>query len=105
VRASGGDLQAGALGGGNQLAACAVHFDAELSHVFADFRASFDDGLMHLMLDLLDDIRRSGGDELHYMRAELAGGGVNDLEFFFDSDGKAVSHGMALRDPLVVGDC
>jgi hypothetical protein len=31
------------------------------------------------------------------MRAELTGGGVNDLKFFFDTDGKAVSHGMALR--------
>jgi hypothetical protein len=99
VRASGGDLQSGALGGGYQLAACAVHFDAELRDVFANFCAGFDDGLVHLMLDLLDDIRRSGRDELHYMRAELTGGGVNDLEFFFYADGKAVSHEGGPPDP------
>src|SRR5712671_5273244 len=31
------------------------------------------------------------------MRAELAGGRVNDLKFFFYADGKAVSHELALR--------
>src|SRR5713226_178660 len=97
VRAGGGDLQAGALGGGDQFAARAVHFDAQLTDVFANLRAGLDDGLVHLVLDLLDDIRRSGGDELHDMRAELTCGGVDDLKFFFYADGKAVSHGVALR--------
>src|SRR5712664_1888056 len=97
VRAGGGDLQAGALGSGDQLTARAVHFDAQLADVFANFRAGLDDGLVHLVLDLLDDVRRSGGDELHYVGAELTGGGVNDLKFFFYADGKAVSHGVALR--------
>jgi hypothetical protein len=32
------------------------------------------------------------------VRAELTGGGVNDLKFFFYADGEAVSHGVALRD-------
>jgi DNA-binding transcriptional ArsR family regulator len=31
------------------------------------------------------------------MRAQLAGGRVNDLKFFFYADSKAVSHGLALR--------
>src|SRR6266851_4916928 len=49
------------------------------------------------LLEFLDDVRRSGRDELHYVGAELTGGGVNDLKFFFYADGKAVSHGVALR--------
>src|SRR5216684_6957881 len=97
VGTGGGDLQAGALGSGDQLAARAVHFDAQLADVFANFRAGFDDGLVHLVLDLLDDVRRSGGDKLHDMRAELTGGRVDALKFFFYADSKAVSHGVALR--------
>src|SRR5216684_5789698 len=97
VRAGGGDLQAGALGSGDQLAARAVHFDAQLADVFANFSAGLDDGLVHLVLDLLDDVRRSGGDKLHDMRAELTGGRVDALKFFFYADSKAVSHGVALR--------
>src|SRR5260370_12212997 len=101
VRAGGGDLQADALSGSDELATRAMHLDAELSDVFANFCAGFDDGLVHLMLHLLDDVRRSGGDELHDVRAELAGGGVNDLKFFFYADGEAVSHGVALRDRVL----
>src|SRR5712692_2520325 len=97
MRAGGGDLQTGAFGSGDQLASRAVHFDAQLADVFTNFRAGFDDGLVHRLLDLLDDIRRSRGNELHDMRAELTGGGVNDLKFFFYADSKAVSHGVALR--------
>jgi len=37
------------------------------------------------------------------MRAELTGGGINDLKFFFYADSKAVSHGVALRVLGVVG--
>src|SRR6266852_1277051 len=74
-----------------------MHFNAQLADVFANLRSSFYYGLVHLLLNLLDDVRRSRGDELHYMRAELTGGGVNDLKFFFYADGKAVSHGVALR--------
>src|SRR6267378_594584 len=98
MRACGGDLQAGALGGSNQFATGAMHFDAQLADVFTNFRAGLDDGLMHFVLDLFDDVRRSGGDELHHVRAELAGSGINDLKFFFYADGEAVSHGVALRD-------
>src|SRR5260370_2953341 len=97
VRAGGGDLQACALSGGDQLATSAMHLDAELSDVFANFCAGLDDGLVHLMLHLLDDVRRSGGDKLHDVRAELAGGGGNDLKLFFYDDGEALSHGQALR--------
>jgi len=53
---------------------------------------------MHLVFDLLDDVRRSGGDELHYVRAKLTGGGINNLKFFFYADGEAVSHEVALRN-------
>src|SRR5713101_8072373 len=52
---------------------------------------------MHLVLDLFDDVRRSGGDELHYVRTKLTGSGINNLKFFFYADGEAVSHGVALR--------
>src|SRR6266481_712541 len=93
MRAGGGDLQTGAFGSGDQLASRAVHFDAQLADVFTNFRAGFDDGLVHLLLDLLDDVRRSRGNELHHVGAKLAAGGVNDLKFFFYADGKAVSHG------------
>jgi len=58
---------------------------------------------MHLVFDLLDDVRRSGRDELHYVRAKLTGGGINNLKFFFYADGEAVSHEVALRD-LGCGD-
>src|SRR6267154_594798 len=98
VGACGGDLQSGALGGSNQFTTCAMHLDTELADVFANFRAGLDDGLMHLVLDLFDDVRRSGGDELHHVRAELAGSGINNLKFFFYADGEAVSHEVALRD-------
>src|SRR5258706_2538620 len=97
VPAGGRDLQAGALGGGDQLASRAMHLDAQLAHVFANLRAGLDDRLVHLVFDLLDDVRRSGGNELHDVRAELTRGRVNDLKFFFYADGKAVSHGVALR--------
>src|SRR5260370_33551455 len=97
VRAGGGDLQAGALGSGDQLTAGTMHFDAQLADVFANFRAGFDDGLVHLVLDLLDDVRRSGGDKLHDIREEPTGARVDDLKFFFYADSKAVSPGVALR--------
>ena len=97
MRSRGGDLQPGAFGSGDEFATGAVHFDAQLADVFANFRAGFDDGLVHLLFDLLDDVRRRRGDELHYMRAEFTCGRVNDLKFFFYADGKAVSHGVALR--------
>src|SRR4029077_9169652 len=103
VRAGRGDLQAGSLGGGDQLATRAVHFDAQLADVFANLGAGFDDGLVHLVFDLLDDVWRSCRDELHYMGAELTGSGVDDLKFFFYTDSKTVSHGVALG-PWVVGD-
>src|SRR5271154_1714994 len=89
----GGNVEAGAVGGGYEFVAGAVHFDAQLSNVFADVAAGFNDGLMHLVLDLIGDARGSGGDELHYVRAQCTGGGVDNLEFFFDADGEAVSHG------------
>ena len=91
-------MQADALGGSNQFATCAMHLDAKFADVFANFRAGLDDGLMHFVLDLFDDVRRSGGDKLHHVRAELAGSGINNLKFFFYADGEAVSHGVALRD-------
>src|SRR5579859_28305 len=97
VGAGGGHLQAGAFGGSYQLAASAVHFDTQVADVFANLGAGFDDGLVHLVLDLLDDVRRSRGNQLHDVRAELTGGGINNLKFFFYADSKAVSHGLALR--------
>src|SRR5467141_3527428 len=92
-----GHLKSGAFGGGDELAARAVHFDAQLAYVFADARAGFDDGLVQLVLHLLRDVRGSRGDELADVRTQFARRGINNLELFFDSDGKTVSHGVALR--------
>src|SRR5580700_1502869 len=97
VRARGGDLQADAFRGGYEFAARAVHFDAQLAHVFTDVGAGFDDGLVHLVLDLLDDVGRSGGHQLQNVRAQLARGWIDDLEFLFYANRKAVSHEVALR--------
>ena len=56
---------------------------------------------MHLAFYLFRDGRRGGRNQLHDVRTERAGGGVNDLELFFDTDGEAVSHGVALRMAVV----
>jgi hypothetical protein len=101
MSAGGGDLQSNAFGGGDELAARAVHFNAQLADVFADFGARLDDGLVHLAFYLFRDGRRGGRNQLHDVRTERAGGGVNDLELFFDTDGEAVSHGVALRMAVV----
>ena len=97
VRACRGNLESCAFRRGDELATCAMHFDAQLADVFADARAGFDDGLVQLMLHLLRDVRGSRGDELADVRTQFARRGINDLEFFFDADGEAVSHGVALR--------
>ena len=97
----GGDLQSNAFGGGDELAARAVHFDAELADVFADFGSSLDDGLVHLAFYLFSDSGRSGRNQLHDVRTQRAGSGVNNLELFFDTDGEAVSHDVALRMAVV----
>src|SRR5690348_12473273 len=99
MRASSRDLQTGALGSSDQLAARAVHLDAQLANVLANFRTCLHDGLMHFVFDLFDDVRGGGGYELHHVRAKLARGGIDNLEFFFYADSKAVSHEMALRVP------
>ena len=105
VRAGGGDLQSGALCRGHQLAARAVHLDAELADVFADACAGLDDGLVHLMFYLIDDIGRSSGNQLHDVRTQRAGGGVNDLELFFDTDGESGEPWDGLPDGLsLTGD-
>ena len=98
--AGGGDLEPGAFRGGDQFAARAMHLDAQVGDAVADFRAGLDDRLVHLVLDLLDDVGRSGRDQLHDVRAQLACRRIDDLEFFFDADREAVSHGVALRSGL-----
>ena len=101
MRAGGGDLQANALRGGDEFTTRAVHFDAQLADVLANFGARLDDGLMHLAFYLLRDTGRGGRNQLHDVGTERAGGGVNNLEFFFDTDGEAVSHDEALRMAVV----
>src|SRR5271169_476052 len=100
--ASGGNLQSHTLCRGDEFAARAVHFDAQLADVFADFGAGLDDRLVHLVFDLLDDVRRSGRNKLHDVRSQSAGCGVNDLKLFFNTDSEAVSHGVALRMAVVL---
>jgi hypothetical protein len=101
VGAGGGNLQSNALSGGHKFAARTMHFDAQLADVFADFGTGLDDRLVHLVFDLFDDVRRSGRNKLHDVRAQRAGSGVNDLKLFFNTDGEAVSHGVALRMAVV----
>src|SRR6267142_2723129 len=45
------------------------------------------------MLHLVLDRRRNLVHQLHYVRTQLAGLGIDNLEFFFYADGEAVSHG------------
>ncbi len=97
VRACRSHLESCAFGGRDQLAARAVHFNAQLAYVLANARARFDDGLVQFVLHLLGDVRGSGGDDLADVRTQFAGRRVNDLEFLFNADGEAVSHGAALR--------
>ena len=96
------DLQSRALGGGHKLATRAMHFYAQFAHVFADARAGLDDGLVHFVLNLVDDVRRRGGNKLHDVRPQRASSRVNNLELFFDTDGEAVSHEVALRMDLAL---
>src|SRR5262249_52802391 len=103
MRARGSYLESGAFGGGDKLSAGAVHFDAQLADVFADARAGLDDGLMHLVLDLIEDVRRRSRNELHDVRAQFARSRINDLKFLFDAYGETVSHGLALRSLGVCG--
>src|SRR5882724_5648353 len=98
VRAGCRYLQTRPFGGGDQLAARAMHFNAQLADVLADARAGFDDGLVQFVFHLLCDVRRSRGNQLADVRTQFARRWINDLEFFFDADGEAVSHG---NGPLV----
>src|SRR5277367_3746753 len=101
MSAGSGNLQTDAFCRCYKLAPRAVHFDAQLADVFADLRAGLNDGLVHLVFDLLDDIRRSGRNELHDVRTQRAGSRIDDLKFFFNTDSEAVSHGVALRMAVV----
>ena len=97
MRARSGHLQTGAFGSGHQFAARAMHLDAQFMHAVANIRAGLHNRLVHLVLHLFHDSGRSRGDQLHHVRTQLAGGRVDDLEFFFYADGKAVRHGVAIR--------
>ena len=85
-------LQPGAFRCGNQLAARAMHLDAQIADAVANPRARFHDGLVQLGLDLFRDVRRSLGNQLADVRTQLARRRINNLKFFFDADGEAVSH-------------
>ena len=97
MRPRSGDLQACAFRRCYQLSPRAVHLDAQIADAVANPRARFHDGLVQLGLDLFRDVRRSLRDELADVRAQLACRGVNNLKFFFDADGEAVSHALAFR--------
>src|SRR5260370_24864138 len=74
-----------------------MYFIPQLAEVFAEPRARLADGLVQLVLHLFRDVRGSRGHDLADMRTQLARRGINDLEFFFDADGEAVSHDAAFR--------
>ena len=96
--ARGRDLQAAAFGRADQFAARAAHIDIEFAHVLANFRADFDDGLVHLRLHLLAKFG-GGRHQFGHVRTQLARGGIHNLKFFFDADGEPVIHGQAPSGP------
>ena len=71
MRAGGGDLQAAAFGGANQFTARAAHIGVQLGNVSADFRADFDDGLMHLALHLLAEAGRGSFHQFADVRTQF----------------------------------
>ncbi len=86
-------LQAGSLRRGNQFAARTLHLHTQFADVTADLRPSLHDRLVHLMFHLVLDRRRNLVHQLHHVRTQLAGLGIDNLEFFLYADGEAVSHG------------
>src|SRR5262249_35409842 len=78
-------------------AARPMHLDPQFRDVLTNIRSRLNDRLVHFVLHLIDDRGRSSRHQLHHVRTQFARSWINDLEFFFDSDGKAVSHGVALR--------
>ncbi len=97
MRSRCGNLQAGAFRGGHQLSPRAMHLNAQIADTVADARARLHDGLVQLGLDLFGYVRRCLRNELGDVRTQLAGRRINDLKFFFDADGEAVSHALAIR--------
>src|SRR5713101_2898916 len=87
------DLQPRTLRRGNQLASRSMHLNAQFANVFADFRSCLHDGLVHFMLHLILNRRRNFVHQLHHVRTQFARRWIDDLEFFFNTDGEAVSHG------------
>ena len=96
MRAGGGDLQAAAFGGADEFAAGAAHVGVKFGDVVADFRADFDDGLMHLGFDLFAEAGGAGFHQFADVGTEFSRGRVNNLEFFFDTNGEPVTHARPL---------
>src|SRR5208283_5289690 len=90
-------VQPRALGRGHKFSPCPVNLQPQFAHVLADLRPCLDDGLVHLAPDLVTQSPRRRGEQLHHVRAQLQRIRINNLEFFFDTDGEAVSHLLALR--------
>ena len=94
VRAGRGHGEARAIGGCAELAAHPQHFALELQHVRANGRAQFDDGLMHFPLDLIAQRQGARGEQLAHVGTKRPGGGVDDLELFFDANGEPMRHAV-----------
>ena len=100
MRAGGGDAQTDALRGVGQVAPVPDDFAGELLDAGADLGADLDDRLVHLALDLIAERGRARREQLGDVRAQLPGGGIDDLEFFLDADGEGVSHSVPAAGPL-----
>ena len=100
VRPGRSHLQSAAFRGTHQFTARAAHVGIQLVHVRADFRADFDDGLMHLALHLLAQPRRGSFHQFADVRTQFTRRGIHNLEFFFDTNREPVTH----ERPLPAGD-
>jgi hypothetical protein len=92
--AGGGDAQAHPLCGVRQIAPGADDLAGQLFDRSTDLGADLDNRLVHLALDVVAEGGRARREQFRDVRSELPGGGIDDLKFFLDADGKGVIHSV-----------
>jgi hypothetical protein len=95
MRAGGGNGQAYALRGADQLAAYPKDFIAQLRYIAADLCPDLDDRFVHLPLDLSAEPHRSRREQFRDVGSEVPGLWIDDLELLLHADGKPVGHGRS----------
>src|ERR1700739_2590297 len=84
----GGDAQTALAHEIDDLAPKPGHLAARFLHIAANRRADFDDGLVHLALDLVFEALLPFREHLGDVRAQLARFGVDDLKLLLDAEGE-----------------